>query len=69
MSSLQLSIEPRDNGQEDKSKNGEQVVTVFDLATEIEQSLKTAIKDIQANDKEFKQQYELIEKKLKDLEK
>ncbi|KAM3160250.1 hypothetical protein ACU8KH_06590 [Lachancea thermotolerans] len=69
MSSLQLSVKPRNTGQEDKSKNGEQVVTVFDLATEIEQSLKTAITDIKANDREFKQQYELIEKKLKDLEK
>ncbi|SCU98328.1 LAFA_0G17172g1_1 [Lachancea sp. 'fantastica'] len=52
-----------------KTENSEQIVTVFDLATEIEHSLQKLIEDVKSNDREFQEQFESIQKGLKSLEK
>lgn len=67
MSSLDVSVKPKGSSDEDVSENGEHIVTVFDLATEIEQSLQNVMKEMESNDQEFKKQYEVIEKKLQQL--
>lgn len=60
-------MKPKGSSDEDVSENGEHIVTVFDLATEIEQSLQNVMKEMESNDQEFKKQYEVIEKKLQQL--
>lgn len=48
--------------------NEENVVTVFDLASEIEQSLKDVIGQVEDNDKQFQKSFKSIQEKLKKLE-
>ncbi|SCU90023.1 LADA_0F01332g1_1 [Lachancea dasiensis] len=60
---------PKDLDGGSTSENGEQVVTVFDLATEIEQSLKKVLSEVQEIDKEFQKQFEAIDRRLKSFEK
>ncbi|SCU91577.1 LAME_0E13036g1_1 [Lachancea meyersii CBS 8951] len=69
MSSLDVSEKPAGLAEESKIENGEQVVTVFDLATEIEQSLQKVMEDVRKNDLEFQEQFEAIQKRLRSLEK
>ncbi|CEP62299.1 Bil1p LALA0_S05e02432g [Lachancea lanzarotensis] len=65
MPSLNESEKSRNTASESKTENGEQTVTVFDLATEIEQSLQQVIEDVKGNDREFQEQFESIQKRLK----
>ncbi|SCV05048.1 LANO_0G17326g1_1 [Lachancea nothofagi CBS 11611] len=68
MSSLEVRKESGSSQTETKPESSEQVVTVFDLATEIEQSLQKVMKDIEGNDQEFQEQYKAIERRLRSLE-
>ncbi|AET37709.1 Bil1p Ecym_1484 [Eremothecium cymbalariae DBVPG len=50
------------------TKNAEQVVTVFDLASEIEQSLNQALAQIEANESQFEKSLISIHERLSNLQ-
>ncbi|SCV99456.1 LAFE_0A03576g1_1 [Lachancea fermentati] len=67
MSSLEIG-DTKNASESSKDQNAEQVVTVFDLASEIEKSLKDVMHQVLENDKEFQERFQSIEEKLKAME-
>ncbi|AAS53911.1 AFR540Cp [Eremothecium gossypii ATCC 10895] len=49
-------------------QNAEKIVTVFDLASEIEQSLNQALEHVEKNEAQFQQTLKDIHERLKRLE-
>lgn len=71
MSTPELSTSTTSRADPERSEaktNEENVVTVFDLASEIEQSLKDVIGQVEDNDKQFQKSFKSIQEKLKKLE-
>ncbi|SCU84935.1 LAMI_0C09472g1_1 [Lachancea mirantina] len=68
MSSLNVEVKSDSLSDGSKPDNGDQVVTVFDLASEIEQSINSIVKQVEKNDKEFEARYDTILKTIESLE-